>query len=346
MKLHNYLLTLLSFISMPVFSEGLIDELIIDNEIDVMLGRNLILGSSTFEDAADSGFGLNANFRHYLSDQWSAGLSYHYLDFSDVDTKDHALYLISSYEMNYKEFIPYATGGLGVVKVSNDPSSYTKIGLHGSLGVRKYLNKNVKLNVALNFHHVPENNDMNNAQTLISPMIGFTFFFGREKPEMKKPMAVPVEIKKDEDKDDDGDGIDNNNDQCPNTPKGTPVNYLGCEKDKTVSISLDVKFELESARINPGYVDDLDRLAKVMKKHPDLKIEVQGHTDSTGRESFNMKMSNKRARSVAEYLLKNHFIDESRIKAKGYGPRVPIASNKSLEGRKKNRRVEAKLMIR
>lgn len=314
------------------------------NEIDVLVGRNLILGSSSFEAAADSDFGFNANFRHYLSDNWSAGLGYHHLDFSDVPTKDHALYLITSYEMEYEKFIPYATGGLGVVKVSNDPDSYSKVGLYGAVGLRKYLNKNVKLNASLNLHHVPEDNNMNNAQTIISPMVGFTFFFGEEVDTTFEPAEQKPDIRP-QSQDDDGDGVDNEKDQCPNTPKGTIINYLGCEKDKDVNVSLDVKFELESTKVNEDYVDDLDRLGKVMKDNPGLNIEIQGHTDITGSEQLNMKISNQRAKSVADYLLKNHFIESRRVKAKGYGPRVPIADNETRLGREKNRRVEAKLMI-
>jgi OOP family OmpA-OmpF porin len=314
-------------------------KMIIENEIDTMIGRNLILGSSLFNDQADSGFGLNANFRHYMSDEWSVALGYHYLDFVDVETKDHALYVISSYEMIYEEFIPYVTGGLGVAKVSNDPNSYSKFAMHAAIGVRKYLNKNVKLNVALNLHHIPENNDMDNSQMVLSPMIGATFFFGHDdEPEYVAPkVTAPL--------DQDDDGVTDDQDQCPNTPKATVVNYLGCEKDKDINISLDVKFELGRADVDETYVGDLDRLALVMKKNTDLKIEVQGHTDNSGTDSYNMTISQKRADSVASYLIRKHGIGTERIKSKGYGPRVPIASNETRMGRKRNRRVEAKLMI-
>jgi OOP family OmpA-OmpF porin len=312
----------------------------VENEFDFLVGRNLILGSSSFNDAADSGFGLNANFRHYMSDQWSLGLGYHYLDFTDVQTKDHALYLISSYETTYEGFIPYATAGIGVAKVSGEPS-YSKIAIHGAIGARKHYKDNIRFNAALNFHHIPENDDFNNAQTVISPMVGITFFFDNGPVVTEVVEKVTLS-----DLDEDGDGVIDSEDQCPGTIIGVEVNYLGCEKDTDVNITLNVKFELESDRLDSRYLIDLDRLAKVMTKNSDLNIEVQGHSDNTGSEEFNKNLSQKRADSVTSYLVKEHGVSRSRIKSKGYGPLIPIATNETLEGRSKNRRVEAKLMIR
>lgn len=313
----------------------------IENEFDFLIGRNLILGSSSFNDAADSGFGLNANFRHYMSDQWSVGLGYHYLDFTDVQTKDHALYLISSYETTYENFIPYATGGIGVAKVSAEPS-YSKIAIHGAIGARKFYRDNIRFNASLNFHHIPENDNFNNAQTIISPMVGVTIFF--DKQEAATPLVQETLTLSN--LDEDGDGIIDSEDQCPGTVIGVEVSYLGCEKDADVNITLNVKFELESDRLDSRFLDDLDRLAKVMIKNQDLKIEVQGHSDNTGSDKLNETLSQKRADSVTNYLVTEHRISRARIVSKGYGSLIPIASNDTVEGRTKNRRVEAKLMIR
>ena len=310
------------------------------NEVDFLVGRNLILGSSRFEDAADSGFGLNANFRHMLSDNWSVGLGYHYIDFTDVETKDHALYVISSYEMEYEGYLPFITGGLGVAKVS-DTVSYSAIAFHGAIGVRKHWKDNIKFHASLQLHHVPEDDDRDNSQTIISPMVGVTFSLYKKENMVS---VAPVDLTMDT-IDTDKDGVIDNDDQCPGTPQGTPVNYLGCKKDEDVNISLNVKFELGSSILDQGYVDDLQKLAAIMKKNPTLRIEVQGHTDNSGDEQFNIALSLERASSVTNYLVQNLGISSSRVKAKGYGPRVPIADNSTFQGRKKNRRVEAKLMI-
>ena len=84
----------------------------------------------------------------------------------------------------------------------------------------------------------------------------------------------------------------------------------------------------------------LDSIAMMLKDNPDVIVEIQGHTDSRGSESFNLKLSEKRAETVKEYLVKNHGILPDRLITKGYGESKPIASNETEEGRAKNRRVE------
>ena len=77
-----------------------------------------------------------------------------------------------------------------------------------------------------------------------------------------------------------------------------------------------------------------------MKAHPETSIEIIGYTDNTGKEGFNMLLSQRRANSVRKYLIDKLGIDASRINALGYGSNKPIASNKTKEGRRKNNRVE------
>jgi OOP family OmpA-OmpF porin len=78
-----------------------------------------------------------------------------------------------------------------------------------------------------------------------------------------------------------------------------------------------------------------------MKKYPDLKVVIEGHTDHTGKKAHNQVLSEKRAISVKSYMTEKFGIKESRLTARGYGVSKPIASNKTKAGRQKNRRVEA-----
>lgn len=90
----------------------------------------------------------------------------------------------------------------------------------------------------------------------------------------------------------------------------------------------------------------LDQVADILREWPDLLlIEIQGHTDSRGSRSKNIRLSRARAAAVREYLI-DQGIDSSRLAAKGYGPKKPIASNKTREGRAQNRRVEFKIKKR
>jgi OmpA-OmpF porin, OOP family len=82
----------------------------------------------------------------------------------------------------------------------------------------------------------------------------------------------------------------------------------------------------------------LDKVAEGLRKHPRLRVEVQGHTDSTGPAQYNMTLSQKRAESVQDYLVSKQ-VPAGQLVAKGYGPTKPVASNATKAGRAKNRRV-------
>ncbi|HEY9162650.1 MAG TPA: OmpA family protein [Desulfomonilia bacterium] len=105
--------------------------------------------------------------------------------------------------------------------------------------------------------------------------------------------------------------------------------------------TIDVMFDTNKATIKPGFDDELANFADILKKHPDLKVVIEGYTDNTGPAAFNKKLSQERADAVKDYLVKKLGVDASRLKAVGYGPEKPIADNKTAQGRQKNRRVEA-----
>jgi len=83
----------------------------------------------------------------------------------------------------------------------------------------------------------------------------------------------------------------------------------------------------------------LDGMTRAMKRNPRIKLEIRGHTDSTGTKGHNKRLSVRRADSVVEYMIKNG-ISPDRLVAKGFGEDKPLASNKTWKGRKKNRRTE------
>jgi outer membrane protein OmpA-like peptidoglycan-associated protein len=98
-------------------------------------------------------------------------------------------------------------------------------------------------------------------------------------------------------------------------------------------------FEIGSTNLKPSSFADIDRVVDLMRHVPTLKIEISGHTDSSGKEAFNLSLSESRARSVAAYILQKGLADD-RVIYKGYGESKSIASNLTPEGRTKNRRVE------
>ncbi len=112
------------------------------------------------------------------------------------------------------------------------------------------------------------------------------------------------------------------------------------------SIKLEnILFEKASAVLLPESYQELDKLLKFMQTSPTVVVEIAGHTSSEGNDSYNLKLSQDRAKSIAKYL-SDKGIASSRIVAKGYGETKPVASNDREEGRKLNRRVEFKIRSR
>jgi outer membrane protein OmpA-like peptidoglycan-associated protein/tetratricopeptide (TPR) repeat protein len=104
-----------------------------------------------------------------------------------------------------------------------------------------------------------------------------------------------------------------------------------------------VFFETNKWDLKPESRIELDRLADLLKNNPDKKIEIGGHTDNVGSDDANMTLSNNRAASVVEYLVKRG-IEATRLTSKGYGESAPVATNDTDAGRAKNRRTEFKIL--
>ncbi len=143
--------------------------------------------------------------------------------------------------------------------------------------------------------------------------------------------------------DSDGDGVYDGLDKCPDTPKGVEVDENGCPKKPDLSEVENILFQFDKADVIPVPNAALDRVVEILKAYPTARIEIQGHTDSIGSESYNMKLGLKRAEAVKKYLV-DHGISADRLETKSFGETKPIAPNDTKEGRAKNRRVEFKLI--
>jgi outer membrane protein OmpA-like peptidoglycan-associated protein len=98
-------------------------------------------------------------------------------------------------------------------------------------------------------------------------------------------------------------------------------------------------FDVDRAELRPAAQEELVKLAKILNKYDDTNILVEGHTDATGTEDYNMELSRRRASSVGTYLAAQN-VQVGRMQAVGYGEIQPTASNDTPEGRQLNRRVE------
>lgn len=107
----------------------------------------------------------------------------------------------------------------------------------------------------------------------------------------------------------------------------------------------DVLFEVDRAELKPGATARLANLVDVLRENPASTIAIEGHTDSTGDDAYNLSLSQRRADSVKAYLV-SQGIDTMRITARGLGEGVPVASNNDAAGRQQNRRVEVVIQDR
>jgi OOP family OmpA-OmpF porin len=137
--------------------------------------------------------------------------------------------------------------------------------------------------------------------------------------------------------DDDVDGINNCNDKCPDTLTGAHVNHFGCWV-------VDVKFDNNKSIIKHKYFPGLDNAVSVIKQHPGLNIEVQGHTSNTGSAAYNQKLSERRAKAVENYLSSKTAQAAVKLTARGYGLTHPIDTNETEAGRANNRRVQLEVI--
>lgn len=144
----------------------------------------------------------------------------------------------------------------------------------------------------------------------------------------------------------DGDGIADDDDRCPQDPG--PASNQGCPVPKAEEITKlnaeagAIQFVTGSDKIQTESYDELDDIASVMKKYPDTRWSISGHTDNVGNAAKNLDLSKRRAASVKNYFVSKG-IAADRLESEGYGDTRPIADNKTKAGRTQNRRVEIKL---
>ncbi len=149
--------------------------------------------------------------------------------------------------------------------------------------------------------------------------------------------------------DNDLDGIPDLKDKCPNQPEdfdgdqdddGCPDLYKNIIiKDQKIELKQKIFFAFNKAKILSKSFEMLNEVGMAMKDKQEIRVRIEGHTDSKGSDRYNKKLSEQRAKSVRMYLIKQG-VDPSRMVSIGYGEERPIADNDTEEGREMNRRVE------
>jgi OmpA-OmpF porin, OOP family len=111
------------------------------------------------------------------------------------------------------------------------------------------------------------------------------------------------------------------------------------ERGLVVTLADEVLFDVDQAELKPGGMQQLARVSEFLRQNPDRNVLIEGHTDSTAPDSYNLALSQRRANAVEDFLI-TQGVDPTRILSTGYGEQLPIASNATAAGRQANRRVE------
>jgi OOP family OmpA-OmpF porin len=331
--------------------------------LDGSIGMNFQDSSRNTNNAPFGTFGIGKN----LSPNWSVELNLNYqnphlsspredLFWSQYGVSLDALYHFRKEGRNWG---PYLRAGLGWQRsdeqYDNFPNPISPItsrndnlavnvgaGLeaqYGRYGIRTELG--ARWDFDNNSHASPTTNYF----TDLLASVGVTVALGPEPMKAVEPAPAPAPVATCADKDSDGDGVNDCNDKCPNTQAGQTVGPDGCPVPVTIDLR-GVNFDFDKSTLRPDAVAILNEAIEVLKKYPELKVEVAGHTDSIGTDAYNQKLSERRAKAVYDYLTSNG-IDAGRLVGPhGYGESRPIAPNTNPdgsdnpEGRAQNRRTE------
>lgn len=190
--------------------------------------------------------------------------------------------------------------------------------------------------------------------------VGLVYPIGKSSkvpPAEEAPVEVVAPVA-----DSDGDGVNDDADQCPNTPAGTQVDEKGCPLPQPCAVGEDgslpdlaqckvgdkvvlknVHFLFDQSTLTPDAKAVLDGVSDAMTRAADIHVEIGGHTDAKGSDEYNQKLSERRAVSVRKYIV-GKGVAGDRMNAAGYGESQPVADNETDEGRELNRRVELKII--
>jgi OmpA-OmpF porin, OOP family len=299
-------------------------------------------------------FGLGIG--KHLSEQWSLELNANTAQLDappgiDVDFNAVSLDLLRVFARD-RAVSPYITFGMGALETDVSPGdSNTDFMVQAGVGLmwRLWQNDSGTRTFSLRPEVKARRDDVGREghYTDYLGLLGFQFSFGAARatppppPVVAAPVAAPAPTAappaSPPPADSDGDGVLDPADRCPGTTRGVAVDADGCPRKGSITLE-GVAFEVNSAQLTAESRPLLARVAADLAKYPSLRVEMQGHTDSSGADEYNMKLSERRAQAVRDYLV-SQGVPARQVDARGYGETQPVADNSTAEGRARNRRV-------
>src|ERR1700693_903398 len=289
------------------------------------------VGGYTFDDKQELEtspvFGLRAGYN--ITEHWGAeALVSYVLTQSNATNLESDVYRYGIDLLYHftpeRQFVPFLAAGLGGITYKTPDSSFEDHSagvLNFGPGFKYFVAAGVALRADIRDLYVPSASYHN-----IEYTVGLTFQFGGTKqaaeqvPVAQEPAPAPV--------------------VAESAPILIIVPVVVPKTQQYCSI-LDISFEIDRDTIERREKERLGVLATFMKKYPDTTAVIEGHTDNVGSDSDNLALSQRRAENVVNYLANNEGIARSRLSAVGYGESRPIADNRSEEGKRLNRRIDA-----
>ena len=133
--------------------------------------------------------------------------------------------------------------------------------------------------------------------------------------------------------------MQNQEDKLRQQTAGTGVEVSRQGENVVLNMPGHVTFATNSAEVSPAFQGTLDQVAGTIAEYKDTRVQIGGHTDNVGSDSYNMQLSERRAQAVADYLA-GRGVDRARLSTVAYGETRPVATNDTPDGRQQNRRVE------
>jgi len=328
------------------------------------------VGQTIFKEDLDDDNLVGIGLGYRFNSPWAVEFTYQQTDadYESPLTGDSSVdlwHLGALYNLkSQNSFQPFLSLGAGKVDYDNSPMGDNDATLfNAGVGVKWSFSEKAALRGDLKLFSGGDSNDLTDAAI----SVGLHYAFG------STAKAAPMEVAA-VDGDADNDGVPDSADQCPGTAAGVEVDRRGCPKDddgdgvynymddcpnttdrrakvdakgcyvrleRKVDIRLNVEFDFDSAKPRPEHDTEVQKVADFMNQYPHSSVVVEGHTDSKGAEKYNQGLSEQRASTIADMLVKKFNISATRVSSVGYGESKPIASNDTDEGRQHNRRVVA-----
>ena len=252
----------------------------------------------------------------------------------DTDQRDirlDAFYDITPWDGS---LTPYVVAGIGDFETQlKGASSHNDTRLNLGLGLRTAITPNLSLG-----GDVRAIRSLDNSQTESMLNLALTWTFGRtSQPEPVQEQEVMPVSAPEPPRDSDNDGVIDAEDLCPGTEPGAKVDETGCVP--MAEIDLLVNFAFDSDAIDHSAFPMIEKMGKFLQRYPEVRIRVEGHSDSQGPAKYNQELSQRRAEAIRKALIDQYKVDASRIEAVGKGESEPVASNDTDQGRQQNRRV-------